>query len=302
MEAPLSQTATYALAALSALFWGANFNLAAPVLVDMAPMNAAAGRFILAALIMAILVAWRGEFPAMIAIARRHGWRLALVGVVGIAGFNLLFFDAMRTTSAVNGALIMATNPLLTALLAALFLGEQLPGRQIAAIPVALAGVSLVILGGGVAGGAMDFGLGDLEMMGANLAWAAYNVLARKMTPPGPQLANTTVMMAAGALVLTIAAGLGGSALTLPGPKAGAALLTMAVTGSVLAYLFWSMAITRLGAGRTALFLNLVPVFAALIATMGGSPPNMAQMGGGAVVITAVIFSMLPPRRRPCAA
>lgn len=298
----MGQTALYALAALSALFWGANFNLAGPVLADMAPMSAAAGRFILAALIMATLVAWRGEFSAMLATARRHGGRLALVGVVGIAGFNLLFFDAMRTTSAVNGALIMATNPLLTALLAALFLGEQLPGRQIAAIPVALGGVSLVILGGGAAGGAMEFGFGDLEMLGANLAWAAYNVLARKLTPPGPQLANTTVMMASGALVLAGAAIIEGSAFVHPGPKAGAALLTMAVTGSVLAYLFWSMAITRLGAGRTALFLNLVPVFAAIIATVGGTPPNPAQLGGGAVVIAAVIFSMLPSRRRTCPA
>lgn len=298
----MGQTALYALAALSALFWGANFNLAGPVLADMAPMSAAAGRFILAALIMAALVAWRGEFSAMLATARRHGGRLALVGVVGIAGFNLLFFDAMRTTSAVNGALIMATNPLLTALLAALFLGEQLPGRQIAAIPVALGGVSLVILGGGAAGGTMEFGFGDLEMLGANLAWAAYNVLARKLTPPGQQLANTTVMMAAGALVLAGAAVIEGSAFVLPGPKAGAALLTMAVTGSVLAYLFWSMAITRLGAGRTALFLNLVPVFAAIIATLGGTPPNPAQLGGGAVVIAAVIFSMLPSRRRTCPA
>ncbi|CUW41505.1 putative efflux transporter [Magnetospirillum sp. XM-1] len=298
----MGQTALYALAALSALFWGANFNLAGPVLADMAPMSAAAGRFVLAALIMAALVAWRGEFSAMLGTARRYGGRLALVGVVGIAGFNLLFFDAMRTTSAVNGALIMATNPLLTALLAALFLGEQLPGRQIAAIPVALAGVSMVILGGGAAGGAMEFGFGDLEMLGANLAWAAYNVLARKLTPPGPQMANTTVMMTAGALVLAAAAMLEGSVFVIPGPKAGAALLTMAVTGSVLAYLFWSMAITRLGAGRTALFLNLVPVFAAIIATLGGTPPNPAQLGGGAVVIAAVIFSMLPSRRRTCPA
>ena len=297
----MGPTAIYALAALSALFWGANFNLAGPVLADMAPMTAAAGRFVLAALIMAVLVVWRGEFTAMLGVARRHGGRLALVGVVGIAGFNLLFFDAMRTTSAVNGALIMATNPLLTALLAALTLGEQLPGRQIAAIPVALAGVSMVILGGRVGEG-MEFGLGDVEMLGANLAWAAYNVLARKLMPPGPQLANTTVMMAAGALVLAVAAAASGSAFSVPGPKAGAALLLMAVTGSVLAYLFWSMAITRMGAGRTALFLNLVPVFAATIATLGGSPPNPAQMGGGAVVIAAVILSMLPSRRRTCPA
>jgi drug/metabolite transporter (DMT)-like permease len=298
----MGQPALYALAALSALFWGANFNLAGMVLTDLSPMAAAAGRFVLAALIMAGLVAARGETWAMLGIARRHGWRLAVVGVVGVAGFNILFFDAMRTTSAVNGALIMATNPLLTAVLAALVLREQLPGRQIAAIPVALAGVSMVILGGAAVGGDVHFGLGDVEMVGANLAWAAYNVLARKLTPPGPQMANVTIVMTAGALALAAAALLGGESFAVPGPRAGAALLLMAVLGSVLAYLFWSIAITRLGAGRTALFLNLVPVFAATIATLGGEPPNQAQMAGGAVVIASVIFSMLPGRRRTCPA
>lgn len=299
----MGQPTLYALAALSALFWGANFNLAGMVLTDLSPMAAAAGRFVLAALIMAGLVVARGEFEAMLGIVRRHGWRLAVVGVVGVAGFNILFFDAMRTTSAVNGALIMATNPLLTAVLAAVVLREQLPGRQIAAIPVALAGVSMVILGGASAGGQVHFGLGDVEMLGANLAWAAYNVLARKLTPPGPQMANVTIIMTAGAVTLAAVALLGGESLAvLPGPRAGFALLLMAVLGSVLAYLFWSMAITRLGAGRTALFLNLVPVFAATIATLDGSPPNQSQLAGGAVVIAAVIFSMLPGRRRTCPA
>lgn len=292
--------AIYALAALSALFWAANFNLAGPILADMAPLAAASGRFVLAAVIMVVLVAGRGELGALLAAARKSGGRLALLGVVGIAGFNLLFFDAMRTTSAVNGALIMATNPLLTAVLAALFLGEQLPGRQIAALPVALAGVSMVILGG--ARGEVVFGLGDVEMMGANLAWAVYNVLARRLMPAGSPLVNAAIPMAAGALVLTAAAGLSGAEFTVPGPKAAAALAAMTVFGSVLAYLFWNAAIARMGAGRTALFLNLVPVFAASIATLTGTPPNPAQLAGGAVVVAAVIFSMLPRRPQPCLA
>ncbi|KIL97091.1 Permease of the drug/metabolite transporter (DMT) superfamily [Paramagnetospirillum magnetotacticum MS-1] len=296
----MGQTGIYALAVLSALFWAANFNLAGPVLADMAPMTAAAGRFGLAALVMAALVAGRGELGALMGAARKSGGRLALLGVVGIAGFNLLFFDAMRTTSAVNGALIMATNPLLTAVLAAMFLGEQLPGRQIAALPVALAGVSMVILGG--VKGDVVFGMGDVEMMGANLSWAIYNVMARRLMPAGSALVNATIPMAAGALVLALAAGLSGAEFAIPGPKAGAALLAMVVFGSVLAYLFWNAAIARMGAGRTALFLNLVPVFAAAIATLGGTPPSPAQLGGGAVVIAAVIISMLPRRPQPCLA
>ena len=292
----MSQANSYGLAAVAALFWGANFNLAGPVLADLPPMEAAAGRFVLAAAIMAAITLYRREGTALLTTFRHHGLKLGVVGMVGIAGFNILFFDAMRTTSAINGALVMATNPLVTALLAAAILGETLPRRQMMAMPIAFAGVAAVILGASTAAG-FSAGWGDLEMLGANLAWAAYNVLARKLTPPGPQFANVTVMMGAGALVLALAALAGQAPLALPGPTGGAALLVMAVFGSVLAYLFWSTAITRLGAGRTALFLNLVPVFATIIASLGGDFPGQNQLAGGAVVIAAVGYAMLPPRK-----
>ena len=292
----MSQANSYGLAAVAALFWGANFNLAAPVLADLPPMEAAAGRFILAALIMAAVTLYRREGAALLETARNHGLKLALVGMVGIAGFNILFFDAMRTISAVNGSLVMATNPLLTALLAAAVLGETLPRRQLMAMPVAFLGVAAVILGGGSAGG-INAGWGDLEMLGANLAWAAYNVLARKLTPPGPQFANVTVMMGAGAAVLAAAALAGQAPMVLPGLTGGAALLAMAVFGSVLAYLLWNSAISRLGAGRTALFLNLVPVFATTIASLGGDLPSQNQLAGGLVVIAAVAYAMIPSRK-----
>lgn len=291
----------YGLAALTALFWGANFNLARPVLADLPPLEAATGRFVLAALIMVAVTLARREGMAMLETARRHGLRLALIGVVGIAGFNILFFDAMRTTSAVNGALVMATNPLLTTLLAALTLGERPNARQLAATPLALAGVAVVILGGHGAAG-LSVGLGDLEMLGANLAWAAYNVLSRKLMPAGPQFANVTVLMAVGAASLALTGFAFEPMTALPGPKAMAALVAMAAVGSVLAYLFWSMAIVRLGAGRTALFLNLVPVCATIIAAMGGDYPNGFQLAGGALVIASVGYAMLPPRQPlvPC--
>lgn len=288
-------------AAFTALFWGTNFLLAAPVLADMSPMAAASGRFVLAALVMAAMSVARGE--SLINAARRGGGRLVLLGVVGIVGFNVLFFAAMRSTSAVNGALIMATNPLVTAVLAALFLREQLPGRQIAALPVALAGVSMVILGGGAANGGVSLGLGDVEMMAANVIWAVYNVLARRMMPAVPPLAGTSVMMAAGAVVLTGIALAEGTVFVVPGPAAALSLVGMAVFGSALAYLFWNKAIAGLGAGRAALYLNLVPVFASAGAALIGNPPNVSQLAGGAVVVGAVMFSMIPSRRpRPCLA
>ncbi len=292
----MSATLVYPLVALSALFWGANFALAGPVLTDLPPLWAAALRFALGTAVMLGLVAWRSE--DLIAPLRRHAKVYVLLGSVGIGGFNLLFFFALQTTSAANGALIMATNPLLTTLLAAVLLGEASSRRQLAALPVALIGVVVVISGGNLHHLAnLQVARGDLLMIGADVMWAFYNILVRRYLPSGSALTNTTLVMAAGMLLLLAVAIGSGESVHLPSIKAGAALLTMAVGGTVIAYLFWNMGIARLGAGRTSLFLNLVPVFAMLVGALLGTVPSEVQIIGGLLVISAVSIAMLPSRR-----
>ena len=286
----------YPLVALSALFWGANFALAGPVLADLPPLWAAALRFALGTAVMLGLVAWRSE--ELVAPLRRHAKVYALLGAVGIGGFNLLFFFALQTTSAANGALIMATNPLLTTLLAVMLLGETSSRRQLVALPVALSGVIVVICGGDLQRLAnLQVARGDLLMIGADVMWAFYNILVRRYLPSGSALANTTLVMAAGMLLLLAVAMGSGESVHLPGIKAGMALLTMAVGGTVLAYLFWNIGIARLGASRASLFLNLVPVFAMLVGALLGTVPSEVQIIGGLLVIGAVSIAMLPTRR-----
>jgi drug/metabolite transporter (DMT)-like permease len=65
-----------------------------------------------------------------------------------------------------------------------------------------------------------------------------------------------------------------------------------------LAYLFWNTGIARFGAGRTALFMNLIPVFAMLTAALMGQLPNLAQIMGGVLVISGVALAMVPQRKR----
>jgi len=288
----MGRTFTAGLAALAAVLWGANFNLSKPVLADMHPLTAAAARFLIAALVMAAVALASGARPPF----RRHGRAYFLLGLVGIGGFNLMFFYGMQSTSAVNGALIMATNPLVTALLAVPLLGEQPSRRHMMALPVALAGVSAVLLGGGAG---LALAPGDALMLGANLAWALYNVLVRRLMPPGSGIANTAGVMVMGALVLSAAAVAAGAPVTLPGPTAAAALAAMAIGGTVLAYLFYNAGIKALGAGRTALFLNLVPVSAMAIAAIGGAPPTALQLTGGAITTLAVLGAMMPARKSP---
>ncbi len=286
----------YLLVLVSAFFWGANFVLAGPVLSGLPPLWAAAFRFLLGALLMLMIVRYRKE--KLMHLLRQHAGVYLLLGLVGITSFNLLFFNALKAASADSAALIMATNPLLTTLLAAALLHEVPAVRQLLALPVALAGVAVVISQGDMGRlAALHFDRGDLLMLAANVAWALYNVLIRRFMPKGSVLGNTTLVMSAGALLLSLTALGSGESLSMPNMHALLALAIMAVGGTVLAYLFWNIGIERLGAGRTAIFLNFVPVSAMLVAALTGVLPTSAQLVGGALVLIGLSITMLPKRQ-----
>lgn len=286
----------YLLVTVSAFFWGANFVLAAPILADLPPLWAAAMRFVLGAVLMFTIAGVRRE--ALFGLLRRHAGIYLLLGAVGIGGFNLFFFYALRSTSANSAALIMATNPLLTALLALALLGERLTNRHLVALPLALIGVAVVISQGNMHKlEALNFAQDDLLMLAANLCWALYNVLVRRFMPQGSAIANTSWIMAAGAILLFVVALGSDTHASELDAKAAIAMAVMVIGGTVLAYLFWGIGIARLGAARAAIFVNLVPVFAMLVGTFLGTLPSAAQIVGGLIVLSGVSISMFPSRQ-----
>ncbi|MBI1175575.1 MAG: EamA family transporter [Sideroxydans sp.] len=286
----------YLLVTTAAFFWGGNFVLGGFVLHDMSPLWAAAWRFTLGAALMFAIAGAKRE--ALLVPLRKNSSTYLMLGVVGIVGFNLFFFYGLRYTSADNGALIMATNPLFTTLLAAVVLGERPTMRHLFALPVALAGVAVVVTQGRIGNLlSLQLSVGDTLMLGADVSFAFYNVLCRRYMPQASPLVNTTWIMAAGAVVLLCIALGSGVPLVPLGSKAAISMVVMTVGGTVLAYLFWSTGIARLGAGRTAIFLNLVPVFAMLLGALIATAPTAAQLVGGLLVLGGVTISMLPRRR-----
>jgi drug/metabolite transporter (DMT)-like permease len=286
----LSLFITYLLTAFAAIFWGANFNLAKPVVAEMHPYVAGASRYLIAAAIMLMITQFRGD-----GVPLRHIRTYVILGLVGVFGFNLFFFLGMQSTSAVNGALIMALNPLLTSLLAYALLSQQPSFRQMLAFPIGLIGVGIVVLG---AGAHVHIAVGDVLIFAASLSWAFYNVLVRKLMPKDTSgIASTAAIMTVGALALTAVALISGEKFIMPSLHAGSALLMMSVGGGVLAYIFWNASIAKLGVAQAAIFLNLVPVASMIIAAFEGIPPNTAQLIGGVLVIGAVTFASLPETR-----
>lgn len=274
------------------LFTGATFNLAQYTVQYFNAPAAAAWRFGLAAVIMLAVLAWKERIS--LANLKQNGWMYALLGLIGICGFNALFFWGMTSTTPVNGALIMATNPLVTAILARVILGDKISRSRGAGIAVSLLGVVFVITHGSWEMiRTLAFSKGDLLIFLGNLCWALYGVLGRRFVKGSTSLSTTSYTMVVGAAFLAVIS------VSQPGPlplssiplAAWAAISFMSIFTTVLGYLWWNQAMAQLGASKTSIFFNLVPVVTMFISFFTGHEVTVIQIAGALLVFAGVLIA-----------
>ncbi|NRQ57253.1 DMT family transporter, partial [Brevibacillus sp. HD1.4A] len=185
------------------IFTGATFNLAKYTVDYFSPFSAAAWRFGLAAMVMVaiLLIKERGKTDFL----KQHAMMYTILGVIGIFGFNALFFLGMKFTSPVNGALIMATNPLITTIFSKYILGTPISKQQAWGISFSLLGVILVLTQGSWSViSSLSFSVGDMLILLGNVCWALYDVLGRRYLRNSSSLQTTTSTMVAGACFLVM--------------------------------------------------------------------------------------------------
>ena len=111
----------------------------------------------------------------------------------------------MKHTEAMNGALIMATNPLVTTLLASFILREKIIKRQGIGMLLALLGVVFVLTQGSFTIlQNLSFSKGDFYILLGNICWALYGVLGRKLIKTSSPIQTTTYTMTIGAIAFMI--------------------------------------------------------------------------------------------------
>lgn len=278
----------FALSAAAAVFWGSSFEATRIALHDLPPWTAAAGRFVIAAATILIWMIFveRGGFRAL----RRNALAFVGLGILGVAGFNAALFLGMRTSSPVTAAMILGTVPLTTNLLDAL-ISLRWPNRM------ALLGMAVSLLGIALTVGAFTgahLAPGDPVIFAGSVAWAIYTIGCRRWVREASPLATSTWTMLFGAMALL------GAAFAFERPVAAvaaasapacAAVLWMALAGSVLTYLFWQKGIAVRGPAATSVLLNLVPVAALIFAAAFGRLPDPAQVLGMAIAIVGVLLA-----------
>ncbi|MFC3345378.1 DMT family transporter [Paenibacillus abyssi] len=286
----MSNLLIYLMLIGSAMFWGSNFNLGKLAVETLGSMSVVAWRFTLAAIGMMIFFWWK-ERPVWREISSQFS-RYFFVGFIGIFGTNALVFIGLNATSSVNASLITAANPSVTVALSALLLKDRITYRQAAGIAISFFGVLFVITGGEFSK-LHAVSSGDLLVFAGNACWAAYGVLGRKLLPNSTPLATSAMTMLIGAICFLPFLRFSSGETEMAGSAAPAwgAVVFMAVFGTVLAYLWWNQGIAAIGANRTAIFFNLVPVTTMLIAVLTGSSIHASQFAGVILVLSGVFLS-----------
>jgi len=281
---------------LAALSWGIATALTKVALEQLQPLDLLAVEVGTGALCLCLLMLARGA-PRDSAL--RVGGVLLLIGMLDPGLCFLLFDVGLAHTAATDGALLIATESLFTAVLAVLFLGERLDGRLAFALFAGSIGAAFVSLRGG--GGASSLA-GDLLVVGASLAAGAYSVLARRIAPGRDVLSLTTVQMIGAAAVCLPLAGLaaaaGHSHLAHANASHVLAAVAVGVLASVLPFLLFNTAIEHVTATAAGLVLNLIPLFGTAAAvTLLSESLGVAQLLGGALIVLAATLAALGARQ-----
>ena len=288
--ASVGLTPTDALLALMALIWGVNIIIVKAAFAVFQPLAFNAVRFPLAAM-------------ALIAVTRLLGHRLpprrfwvsiALYGFLGNSLYQLGFIEGLGRTRAGNAALLMAANPVLTAVFSQLRGHEQVGRREWLGLALSGAGVALVVLGSGMEVGFGSTVVGDLMLLGAAVCWALYAVgsspLVRELGSV-PMTAWTTALGTV-PIVLMGLPSLVNQRWNTVTPAAWGAVLYASLGAIVTGYLLWARGIKRLGSTRVAQYSNFTPVFAFLAAwPLLGEMPTLWQVVGGSAIVSGMYLT-----------
>lgn len=280
---------------LMALIWGVNFSVIKYGATIMPPLGYNAARIMLAALsLILIALIWGGAAPG-----RRDLVMLLALGALGNGVYQVLFVEGLSRTRAGEAALVVGASPALMAIFARMSGIERVDRRRALGIALSIFGVGLVVLGRAATGENANGGslFGNLLVLSGAVCWALYTILLLPYTKRVGGFWVIALNMVGGATILAAVGARDILAVrwtTLPG-IAWAAILYGGLGGLVIAYMFWLYGIRKLGPTRTALYGNLQPLIALVVAWLVlGEIPSAWQLLGAGTIVGGVLLTRVP--------
>lgn len=277
--------------------WALNVPLVKLILQYFEPLETSIIRFLTGGILFAIYVRFR---EGSLRVERRHLLPLAAAGLMGITLNQIFFVYALKNTTSSEVSLIMAVTPTVATLLAWLLGQEKIRLNYWLSLPLAMAGVSLIILtapGASLGGGLF----GDLLAVCTASTWAAYTVMLRPLLKHySAARLSVYILLFGSAMLLPFGAGqFDFSRMALVPPHIWLALTYTALGAVVVTNILWFTGVKELGAPRTAFYAYLQPflgVIAAFLVLRETIVPF--QIGGGVLVVASMILYSIRLKRR----
>ena len=283
-----------------ALIWGINIPIMKIGLDQLNVFVFNAIRLTVSALVLT-LFAWR-ELRDGILPKTGITWRQVVIYAVLSSGlYQVLFLLGIAHTTSGNTALIMATVPMWTALLALIFLGESLHRVSWWGLVIALVGTVLVAAQKGDFTADGNHLIGNLIVLTAALVWSGGTVYSRPLLK---QISPLQISALASVIALPIhfAAAWGhfeSSFSALQSTEIWTILLYSGILSSGLALPMWNFGVRHAGAAHAAIIQNLIPLIAIVAAWFSrGETATAAQLGGGALILGGLVIMRIGRRKQ----
>jgi len=279
--------------------WGANFSVIKVALreFDELPFNVV--RLTVASVVFLVVIAVGPERKIVAQLGRTDWARLLGLGLVGHVLYQMCFLAGLARTSVANGSLIFGCTPVVVAIMAWAAGHERLTAAGWGGVALSVAGVYAIVGGGSTLS---TEGLrGDALVFAGMLCWSLYSVLGQPLLKRFSPLLVTGLSMAMGAALYVCVAI--GPVLSARWSGISAMSWTLTVLSSLLAlalaYIIWYTAVQRLGGSRTAVYSNLTPVVAMVVAAVWlGERVGAGQLLGAALILGGVAVTRLNDQGR----
>lgn len=251
------------------IVWGVGWPAGRVIAQDIAPFAASWIRYVVAVALFILYLRFSNQWM----IPTRGEWkRIAWIGFFATCLYQAFFMVGMKYTAAGDASLMITFNPFFTAVLAIFFLNEAMHWRLGAGIALGLAGVTVLFLySPNVDIPFYERALGDALIAGAAFAWACNSIQMKiAMTQPAEDsdrclspLQLTVWSSVIGLVMLTPIAAVETAVMGIPEPSfdGWVAILFLAVFSTVVSYVWFADGILTIGAGKSALYVYLVPIF-----------------------------------------
>ncbi len=268
------------------LVWGATFPAGRVVALELPPYTAGVLRmFFTLAVLIPLQVRISGQMPRL---DRRGLITVIALGASGLFAYNALLITGMKLVTASRAALIVPLNATVTPVALWLLFGERLTPLQLAGVVIAFAGSLLAVTQG-------DFGMlleggvgtGELLLFGCLASWVVFTLISRSIPLRLSVLAASTYAAIAAFVLFAVAACFELSAGPAAWPSAAVwfCVVFLGIFGSGLSVTWYNEGIRAIGAGKTAVFINLVPIFGVALGVILLSEPLAPSLALGALLV-----------------